>query len=224
MDLDRTDVQILRALQADARLSYRELARRLAVSVPTVSVRVANLERIGVLSGYHAVVDPDRLRQTRVVLLLRCRQGTEDAVGAALADLVEIRWTVRTEGSRIVAEAFLETPDLVPRLLERVRGIDGIHSVEHHIATKSFKDAPRAVVPEGAAAIVSCFECGRVIEGDPVRWRADGRTHYLCCTSCEKLYRERYLRVRAGALQGQSGGNRRGPRGARLSEHARRRV
>ena len=62
MQLDRTDTKIPRALQEDARRSFRELARRVGVSVPTVSAHVANLERLGVLSGYHATIDPEKLR------------------------------------------------------------------------------------------------------------------------------------------------------------------
>ncbi|TLZ64557.1 MAG: winged helix-turn-helix transcriptional regulator [Methanobacteriota archaeon] len=224
MKLDRTDVEILRALQEDARLSYRQLARRVGVSVPTVSARVANLEQIGVLTAYRAVVDANRLRQTRVVLLLRCVRGTEDSVGAALSALNEVRWTIRTEGSRIIAEAFLSAPGLISQFVRKARGLPGVRSVEHHVAQKGFKDAPRALVSEGLIAILQCFECGRVIEGDPVRWKMDGRTHYLCCTSCEKLYKDRYLRLKAGATKGSMGRLPPTVPGGRLPEHPRRGI
>jgi Lrp/AsnC family transcriptional regulator, leucine-responsive regulatory protein len=224
MDLDRVDVEILRALQEDARLSFRELARRLGVSVPTVSARVGNLEQIGVLSGYHAAVDPERLHQVRIVLVLRCRRGMEDAVGTALAALEEVRWTVRTEGSRIVGEAVLTTPERLERFLAAVRRIDGVLSMEHHVATKGFKDAPRAIVSEGVSALLPCFECGQVIQGPPVRWKMDGRTHYLCCPSCERLYKDRYRRLKAGAAEGRPGPVRSRAAGERLPEHPRGRV
>src|SRR5206468_2332469 len=72
MQLDRTDTKILRALQEDARRSFRELARRVGVSVPTVSAHVANLERRGETiqggtAGYpfRASVDDRRLFRVR---------------------------------------------------------------------------------------------------------------------------------------------------------------
>ncbi len=199
MDLDRTDVAILRALQEDARRSFRELARRVGVSVPTISARVANLEALGVLRGYHAVIDPERLRQVLAVLTVRCRPRRADSVGAGLAAVPEVRWTLRTEDSRVYAEAALPDRAAVRGLVARVRALDGVVACEAHVGTGGLKDAPRAMVPDGVSAVVACFECGDPIEGTPVRVRLGGRTHYVCCTSCERLYRERYARIQSRA-------------------------
>ena len=198
MRLDRVDIGILSALQEDARLSFRDLSRRVGVSVPTISARVENLRNLGILTGFHASVDPERLGQRRVVLVVGCARGKADAVGAALASLTEVRWTVRTSGSRIIAEAVLPKTAPLDRFLSKVASLDGVTSCAHHTAAKALKDEPRAVIAEGVSATVDCFECGQPIEGRPLRIRLDGRYHYLCCPSCERLYRERYGRIRAG--------------------------
>jgi Lrp/AsnC family leucine-responsive transcriptional regulator len=57
-DLDAVDWALLEALQEDARLSFNELARRVHLSAPTVAQRVRRLEETGVITGYHARVDP----------------------------------------------------------------------------------------------------------------------------------------------------------------------
>src|SRR5207249_7681529 len=49
VDLDPLDIRILKALQDDARLSFRGLSRQTRASVPTVSAHVHRLERLGVL-------------------------------------------------------------------------------------------------------------------------------------------------------------------------------
>jgi Lrp/AsnC family leucine-responsive transcriptional regulator len=59
--LDPLDWAILEGLQQDARLSYAELARRIALSPSAVTERVRRLEEIGVITGYHAVVDLARV-------------------------------------------------------------------------------------------------------------------------------------------------------------------
>ncbi|WP_435137046.1 Lrp/AsnC family transcriptional regulator [Actinacidiphila sp. bgisy144] len=59
--LDRTDLRILEALQHDGRASYAELARSVAMSASAVTERVRRLEESGVIRGYSAVVDPERL-------------------------------------------------------------------------------------------------------------------------------------------------------------------
>ena len=56
--LDDTNRRIIRELQADARLTMAELGRRVSLSPPAVAERVGRLERAGVLTGYHAAVDP----------------------------------------------------------------------------------------------------------------------------------------------------------------------
>jgi len=56
--LDTTNLRILEELQADARLTMAELGRRVSLSPPAVADRVQRLERAGVISGYHAAVDP----------------------------------------------------------------------------------------------------------------------------------------------------------------------
>ncbi len=59
--LDVTDIALLRELQADARLSFRQLAGRVALSPPATAERVRRLEAVGVLQGYRAVVSPEAI-------------------------------------------------------------------------------------------------------------------------------------------------------------------
>jgi DNA-binding Lrp family transcriptional regulator len=61
MDLDRTDFEILDALQNDARLSNKELAARVDLAPSSCLVRVRKLLASKVLRGFHADVDPDVL-------------------------------------------------------------------------------------------------------------------------------------------------------------------
>jgi Lrp/AsnC family leucine-responsive transcriptional regulator len=57
-DLDRLDRRILDALQREGRLSMTELGQRIGLSTSPVSERVRRLERSGVITGYHARIDP----------------------------------------------------------------------------------------------------------------------------------------------------------------------
>src|SRR5215216_744491 len=59
--LDRIDRRILRDLQADGRMTNVELARRAGISAPPCLRRVRRLEEAGVIRGYHADPDPQRL-------------------------------------------------------------------------------------------------------------------------------------------------------------------
>ncbi|MGW0699950.1 Lrp/AsnC family transcriptional regulator [Streptomyces sp. NPDC002867] len=58
---DATDWRILQALQTQGRASFAELARSVSMSASAVTERVRRLEEAGVIKGYAAVVDQDRL-------------------------------------------------------------------------------------------------------------------------------------------------------------------
>jgi Lrp/AsnC family transcriptional regulator, leucine-responsive regulatory protein len=59
--LDQTDRKIIGQLVTDGRLPLAELGRRVNLSSPAVSERVARLEEAGVITGYRAVIDPRAL-------------------------------------------------------------------------------------------------------------------------------------------------------------------
>lgn len=56
--LDAVNVRLLAELRDDPRLSMSALARRVGMSAPAVTERVARLERAGVIRGYRLDVDP----------------------------------------------------------------------------------------------------------------------------------------------------------------------
>jgi DNA-binding Lrp family transcriptional regulator len=59
--LDAIDRRILSELQADGRMTNVELARRAGISAPPCLRRVRRLEDAGVIRGYHADSDPQKL-------------------------------------------------------------------------------------------------------------------------------------------------------------------
>ena len=59
--VDATDLQLLRELQRDARVSLAELGRRVGLSAPAVADRLRRLEDEAVIAGYRAEIDPRAL-------------------------------------------------------------------------------------------------------------------------------------------------------------------
>jgi Lrp/AsnC family leucine-responsive transcriptional regulator len=98
---DATDTRLLEELQANARLTNAELGRRVNLSAPAVAERVRRLERTGVVTGYHAAVDPK-------------------ALGYALGAIIRIRPSARQLPK--VAELARETPEVVE--CHRITGED----------------------------------------------------------------------------------------------------
>ncbi len=59
--LDQIDRRILAELQDDGRMTNVELARRAGISAPPCLRRVRRLEEAGIIRGYHADSDPQKL-------------------------------------------------------------------------------------------------------------------------------------------------------------------
>jgi Lrp/AsnC family leucine-responsive transcriptional regulator len=73
--IDRTDWRLLEELQRDGRASFADLARAVAMSPSAVAERVRRLEETGVIAGYRAVVDPERVG-LQVMAMVRLRYPT----------------------------------------------------------------------------------------------------------------------------------------------------
>ena len=128
MELDDTDREILRLLQADARTPFSEIARRIDMSSATVHDRVGRMEDAGVIEGYHASVNAKAIGYGVSALVgLRVEQGREEDALDRLREIEGVREIHLTTGEwdvmlRVVAE---DTDSLRELMFERVANMDG---------------------------------------------------------------------------------------------------
>ena len=61
MEIDDIDKRILKELATDCRRSYRQIARKVRVSVGTVLNRIRRMEEAGVIRGYSAMIDHEKV-------------------------------------------------------------------------------------------------------------------------------------------------------------------
>ena len=83
--LDSIDIQILRELQENARLSTKELAARVNLSPTPVFERVKRLEREGIISRYVAVLDAEKLNRSFMVFCSVKMKSLSRDIAAAFA-------------------------------------------------------------------------------------------------------------------------------------------
>jgi Lrp/AsnC family leucine-responsive transcriptional regulator len=91
--LDATNRRLLAELEADARVSVAELGRRVGLSAPAVGERIGRLERAGVITGYHAAVEP-RALGFGLAAIVRIRPNSRELhripqIAAATAEVTE---------------------------------------------------------------------------------------------------------------------------------------
>ncbi|AGL64820.2 MULTISPECIES: Lrp/AsnC family transcriptional regulator [Lactiplantibacillus] len=59
--MDKTDLKILNALQADARISLKALADQCFISSPAISARITRLKKSGIIRDYQANLNFEKL-------------------------------------------------------------------------------------------------------------------------------------------------------------------
>jgi len=129
MQLDDTDREILRILQEDARTPFSEIARRIDMSSATVHDRVSRMKENGVITGYHAEVDPKAVGyDVSAVVGFRVEQGRETRVLDRLSDIDGIQEIHLTTGDwDVIAKLFVTDADELRELLfDRIADMDGV--------------------------------------------------------------------------------------------------
>jgi len=123
--LDSTGWQILRELEANARLSFAELGRRVGLSLPAVAERVRRMEDAGIIMGYQVRLDPIKVgRPISAFVRIRLHDHiTCERLEQLLADLPEVLECHNLTGDdcAIVKVAVPTIPDL-EHVIQQLKG------------------------------------------------------------------------------------------------------
>ncbi len=127
--MDSVDRKIIDALRLNGRATYAELGRQVGLSASAVHDRVGKLETTGVITGYHAVVDPNAvgLGVTALIGIHPTDTADDDELATALGGLPEVESCYGVAGDEaFVVKVRVATVDELERSLGRLRKIDGV--------------------------------------------------------------------------------------------------
>ena len=144
--IDEIDVQILDLLQQNGRIKRNRIAEEVGLSVPSVSERMRKLEERGVLTGYHAVIDPKRIQIDTAAFIRVVVDRSENypafvAQAAAQDEVLEVH-SITGEGTHILKVRTRNTTTL-ERLLSRIQSWPGVHGTSTSIVLSSYKETRR---------------------------------------------------------------------------------
>ncbi len=95
-ELDETDLQILRILQANSRLTTKELAQQIHLSITPTYERQRRLEKMGYIKGYVAVLDAYKMERGFMVFCNISMKQINKAIANEFRDVVG-EWNEVTE-------------------------------------------------------------------------------------------------------------------------------
>lgn len=138
MIMDKTDKRILQELLEDARISNLELATSVNLSPTPCARRVKQLEASGILSGYHAKVEPEKvgLNLTALVSVTMDKHTADrfEKFERAAAELPEVMecYVVTGQDSdfliKVLVRDMRHYEEFLLRRLTKLDGVSGVHS------------------------------------------------------------------------------------------------
>ncbi|MEX2275442.1 MAG: Lrp/AsnC family transcriptional regulator [Actinomycetota bacterium] len=129
--LDERDLDIVAALQDDARATYADIARQVGLSPSSVHDRVRKLEQAGVIRGYRAIVDPEAigLFVTALIAVSPLDASQPDDLPERVQEFREIEDCFSVAGeSNYVLKVRTRTTEGLEELIRRLREKAGVHT------------------------------------------------------------------------------------------------
>jgi len=147
MNLDKIDLKILAALQKDGRMTKIRLAEAVNLSPTACWERLSRLEKSGVIAGYTARINPDKLSRRTAVLveiMLKSHQQSdfdrfEEAI---LKEPAIVSCDATGGGVDYILKIVAEDIDAYQRLIDKLLRLDlGIERYFTYVITKNVKTA-----------------------------------------------------------------------------------
>ena len=100
MKIDKIDIQILRELQMDSRISIRELSKRVNLSPPSVAERVKRLEEHRIIKRYTIHLNKKELGfAIDCIIEVTMKDGRYEKFKSFIKDFKYSEWCYRVAGS-----------------------------------------------------------------------------------------------------------------------------
>ncbi len=142
--IDDLDKDILNALLDDSRLSYRQIAKKVDVSVATVMNRVNRLEKEGIIKGYTTNLDYEKLGfDVNIVVTLKISKGKLFEIEKKVATMPEVFAVYDHTGPRdTTLVAKFKSRKAMDAFIKKIQTFDFIESTETSVILNTIKEKP----------------------------------------------------------------------------------
>lgn len=139
--LDERDRKILEMISRDGRVSFRRIADELKISDVAVRKRIRRLERMGIIEGFTARINPASLGYSIISLTgIDVAPGDIVRVAKEIAEKEYARSVYITAGDHsIMAEIWARDEEEFGRILKEIEEMGGITKICPAIVTQRIK-------------------------------------------------------------------------------------
>jgi len=138
--------ELLKILQSNALEKREDIARMLGLPAVDVAARIADYERKGVIRGYQAILDEDKLDLDKVTAVIEVkvtpqREGGFDTIAERISRFPEVRSAYLMSGTYDLL-LFVEgrtLREVAGFVSERLSPLEGVLSTSTHFMLKTYK-------------------------------------------------------------------------------------
>ncbi|GAB7140953.1 Lrp/AsnC family transcriptional regulator [Deferribacterales bacterium RsTz2092] len=149
MVLDDTDKKIINMLLQSGRVSYTDIARAVNMKPPSVIDRIRKLEGDGIIKGYTATIDYQKLGYGVTAYIGISLESTEHmtTVDALIrnADDALISCCHVAGDFTLIAKVVTETTDSLAHIVKNLRAIQGVTKTNTILIFSTLMDRPRVL-------------------------------------------------------------------------------
>lgn len=141
-ELDDIDKAILRRLQEDARISFKEIAKEVGTSEATIFVRVKKLQKSGIIKAFRAIVNPQSVgKQVTAFALVKAEPRSYPKMLAQLASFEDICEIYDVTGAYYsIVKMRTGTSEQLAQILDKIGEIEGVAGTETVIVLRTIKE------------------------------------------------------------------------------------
>ena len=132
VELDQVDKKILEILQRDGRIPFSRIAREVGLSEATIHLRIKRLRESGVLKGFTAIIDPEKIgKNTLAFVLVRTDVRRHNEVLSEIAAIKDVQeaYDITGEYSALVKIRVGNREELA-QVLDQIAKIEGVRETE----------------------------------------------------------------------------------------------
>jgi Lrp/AsnC family leucine-responsive transcriptional regulator len=192
-NLDKTDLEILQLLMADARRPYSDIADIVDLSAPAVSDRIARMQDLGVIRKFTVDIDRSQLRGGVSALIdIQTHPRVIDTVYTNLLAADGVEHVYQTADAHVLAHAQLQTRAIHEWLAD---ALDPEHIWKYDVQLLTATEWTASLSDLGFA--LTCAECGKNVTSDGITARLDEDVYHFCCPLCEEQFTDRHEDIQA---------------------------
>jgi len=149
--LDKKDVEILKLLQKNCKMTAKEMAKKISSPITTVYAKIKRMEELGVIKQYKAILDSRKLDKGTTAFILvsfayrpggREKPLSQREVAEQIAKFPEVREVhIITGGWDILIKVKADHVDTLGKLvMDKLRMIEGIENTLSCIVYETVKE------------------------------------------------------------------------------------